>query len=239
MTACQFMTTDNSRCYRNVNSHGSRTTGYNDGYMATTFGGRVKKRREELGLSQTELAKASGIKQPTIGFIESGRNKSSTHVVQIANALKVSPQWLNTGRGPKEANVEAGPAIRGKVPLISWTTAGRWADVQDPFPPGGAEEWLATTATVGPSAFALRVVGDSMEPKIPDGSIVIIDPAVQHAHGKIVLAKRTQDQQATLKQLWYDGATPRLRPLNDRYPILEMPEDTRILGVAVRLELDL
>lgn len=78
-----------------------------------------------------------------------------------------------------------------------------------------------------------------MEPKIPDGAIVIIDPAAPYAHGKIVLAKRTQDQEATLKQLWYDGAVPKLRPLNSRYPILEMPEDTRILGVAVKLELDL
>jgi SOS-response transcriptional repressor LexA len=78
-----------------------------------------------------------------------------------------------------------------------------------------------------------------MEPKIPDGAIVIIDPARPYQHGSIVLAKRTGDQQATLKQLWYDGAVPKLRPLNPRYAILDMPADTRIIGVAVRLELDL
>lgn len=96
-----------------------------------------------------------------------------------------------------------------------------------------------TTATVGPNAFALRVVGDSMEPRIPDGAIVVIDPARPYQHGSIVLAKRVMDQEATLKQLWYDGAVPKLRPLNDRYPILEMPTDTRIIGVAIRIELDL
>jgi len=136
-------------------------------------------------------------------------------------------------------NTAPGPDIRGHVPVISWTKAGKWGEVQDLFQPGDAEDWIATTAAVSKSAFALRVRGDSMEPKIPDGSIVIIDPAAQYGHGKIVLAKRTTDQEVTLKQLWYDGAIPKLRPLNERYAILDMPEDTRIIGVAVRLELDL
>lgn len=92
---------------------------------------------------------------------------------------------------------------------------------------------MPTVEAVGPNAFALRVVGDSMEPKIADGVIVIIDPSRQYKHGSIVLAKRTSDQEATLKQLWYDGTVPKLRPLNPRYAILDMPEDTRIIGVAV------
>lgn len=210
--------------------------------MKTTFGARVKQEREAKGISQEKLAQLSGVKQPTISNIESGRNKGSAYVAQLANALSVSAHWLATGRGskvPSGTNIEPGPEIRGTVPLISWTAAGRWADVVDSLQPGDAEEWVSTTATVGPNAFALRVVGDSMEPRIPDGSIVIIDPARNYQHGSIILAKRVQDQQATLKQLWYDGATPRLRPLNERYPIMEMPDDTRVIGVAVKLELDL
>lgn len=136
-------------------------------------------------------------------------------------------------------NVSPGPELRARVPLISWTTAGKWAETQDPHTPGEAEEWIVSTATVGPNAFALRVIGDSMEPKIPDGSIVIIDPSRSYQHGSIVLAKRVNDQEATLKQLWYDGAVPKLRPLNPRYAILDMPNDTRIIGVAVRVQLDL
>lgn len=213
--------------------------------MGSSFGNRVKKRREELGLSQGELAKATGLAQPTISNIESGRNKSSSYAVQLAGALKCSPQWLATGKSDKAAspeshyNVSPGPDLRGRVPLISWTTAGKWAEAQDPYIPGEAEEWVVTTATVGPNAFALRVVGDSMEPRIPDGAIVIIDPSRSYKHGSVVLAKRSSDQEATLKQLWFDGAVPKLRPLNDRYPILDMPHDTRIIGVAVKIELDL
>ena len=241
MSAFQSIPAGYSRCYAPVNSRGYAVSFYNVGYMGNnSFGSRVKKRREAIGMSQPELAKAAGITQPTVSNIESGRNKGSTFAVQLATALKVSPHWLATGRGPKELNnISDGLIIRATVPLISWTTAGKWGEVQDPLPPGGAEEWIATTATVSPAAFALRIIGDSMEPRIPDGSIVIIDPQAPYSHGKIVLAKRTMDQEATLKQLWYDGPVPKLRPLNDRYPILEMPTDTRIIGVAVKLELDL
>lgn len=240
MTDFQSIIPEYSRCYVSVNSNRHAPEAYNSRNMAT-FGQRVKKRREELEMSQDDLAKKAGLTQPTISNIESGRNKGSTFAVQLASALKCSPHWLATGRGAKEvgANTEPGPVIRARVPLISWTTAGKWAEVSDPFPQGEGEEWVPTTASVGPNAFALRVVGDSMEPRIPDGCIVIIDPARPYRHGSIVLAKRTQDQEATLKQLWFDGAMPKLKPLNDRYPILDMPIDTRIIGVAVKLELDL
>lgn len=202
------------------------------------YGARVKQRRVELGLSQPALAKLAGVTQETISNIERGRNKGSRYAVQIAAALKCSGPWLASGKGDKAAPPEPGPDIRARVPRISWTAAGKWAEVQDPFPPRGEEEWIVTTASVGPNAFALRVVGDSMEPKIPDGATVIIDPSRTFQHGSIVLAKRMGEQAATLKQLWYDGATPLLRPLNERYPILDMPSDTQIIGVVVQMVLD-
>lgn len=212
--------------------------------MKTTLAKRVKEARESVGMTPAEFSRAIGVTKAALSLIEDGTTKTLRHktALEIQRVTGYRDEWVNTGATPKkvsEKNVEPGPAIRAKVPLISWTTAGRWNEVHDPLPPGEGDEWVSTTATVGPNSFALRVVGDSMEPKIPDGSIVIIDPAAPYSHGKIVLAKRTNDQEATLKQLWYDGAMPRLRPLNTRYPILEMPSDTRIIGVAVRLELDL
>lgn len=209
--------------------------------LTVSLAKRIKQALKDAGISKSDLARAVGVSPSAVTQWENGDTKvlDGDNLLKAARALSVSPEWLGSGKGDKTTNWSLGPDIRAKVPLISWTTAGIWNDVQDPFPPGGAEEWIETTATVSPAAFALRVVGDSMEPKIPDGSIVIIDPQAPYGHGKIVLAKRTTDQQATLKQLWYDGATPSLKPLNPRYAILEMPQDTRIIGVAVRLEQDL
>jgi transcriptional regulator with XRE-family HTH domain len=64
-----------------------------------TFGDRVRERRKELGLSQESLGKRAGISQTTVTQIERGRNASSTHILDVAKALGVSPEWLEKGRG--------------------------------------------------------------------------------------------------------------------------------------------
>ncbi|UGA37916.1 helix-turn-helix domain-containing protein [Chromobacterium haemolyticum] len=77
------------------------------GYMDTiesmnTYGERVRARRQELGLSQSELAKLIGAKhQSTIGNIEN-RNGSSRHTLELSKALRVRYEWLETGEGEKE-----------------------------------------------------------------------------------------------------------------------------------------
>ncbi|MBK0415221.1 helix-turn-helix transcriptional regulator [Chromobacterium haemolyticum] len=67
-----------------------------------TYGDRVRARRAELGLSQSELAKMIGAKnQSTIGNIEN-RNGSSRYTLELSKALRVRYEWLETGQGEKE-----------------------------------------------------------------------------------------------------------------------------------------
>lgn len=67
-----------------------------------TFSDRVRARRLELGLSQVELAKKAGLSQSTVAQIERGRNSRSAHILNLAEALKVHPRWLEGGEGPKD-----------------------------------------------------------------------------------------------------------------------------------------
>lgn len=51
----------------------------------------IKERREELGLTQKELAEKAGITQSFLCDIEQGRSKPSIDTaVKIANALNIS-----------------------------------------------------------------------------------------------------------------------------------------------------
>jgi len=125
------------------------------------------------------------------------------------------------------------------VPLISWTTAGNWAEVVDNFAPGDAEDWIVTTARVGPHAFALRIRGDSMTPLIPDGAIVIVDPDTDAKHRSIVIVRQNHDTEATCKRLIYDAAQPYLQPENPRYPVMQMSPDAKIVGVVRQVITDL
>lgn len=70
--------------------------------MPKSVGGRVKARRNELGMSQLELAKRASITQPTISALERGESQSSGSLASIADALGVSALWLETGLGNKE-----------------------------------------------------------------------------------------------------------------------------------------
>ena len=65
----------------------------------TTFGNRVRERRNELDIAQEDLAKAAGISQSTVAQIESGRNKGTKHILALARALRVRPEWLENESG--------------------------------------------------------------------------------------------------------------------------------------------
>lgn len=64
-----------------------------------TIAERLKQTREDLKLSQDQLAKQAGVSQGTIGNIESGTRKNPRELLAIARALGVTPEWLKSGKG--------------------------------------------------------------------------------------------------------------------------------------------
>jgi SOS-response transcriptional repressor LexA len=211
------------------------------------IGERIKETRKERGMTQVALAKAAGVHQSTIADLERGRTTKTPSAAQIARVLGVDALWLATGRGRKEAsfdhlssngfnldegNVSASTVqLRGKVPVISLVAAGNWSEAVDNFAPGQAEEWVATTIPIKQHTYALRVQGDSMEPKFLDGAIIIVEPEEEARNGSYVIV-RQNGSEATFKQLVIDGTQTYLKPLNSRYPIMVMQPDAIICGVV-------
>ena len=62
-----------------------------------TLGGRLRKRRKELGWTQMYLADQVGTSQAVIQKIENGKSLRPRILEQIANALSVKPAWLQFG----------------------------------------------------------------------------------------------------------------------------------------------
>jgi transcriptional regulator with XRE-family HTH domain len=71
-----------------------------------TLGQRVLQRRTARGLSQPKLAKLSGISQQNIGTIEKGGVKRPGRILELAEALHTSVEWLLEGRGPEVVRVD-------------------------------------------------------------------------------------------------------------------------------------
>lgn len=125
----------------------------------------------------------------------------------------------------------------GRVPIISWVAAGNWSVSVDNFQPGEADEWVATTLKVKQHTFALRVQGQSMEPRFPEGGVIIVEPDEEARNGSFVIVRQNGDE-TTFKQLEIDGGRYLLVPLNPKFQAMEMKPDAVICGVVKQLVLD-
>ncbi|MFK7088661.1 helix-turn-helix transcriptional regulator [Chromobacterium violaceum] len=79
-----------------------------------TLGRRVRIEREKKGWTQRALARRAGVGHSTIVGIEVERVRETRKLVPIARALGVAPQWLETGRGPREAPAGNQPYIEAE-----------------------------------------------------------------------------------------------------------------------------
>lgn len=89
--------------------------------------------------------------------------------------------------------------------------------------------------------FYLRAKGQSMEPTIKNGSLVLIRQQPEVEDGEIAAVLFTDDDEATLKRVKRSGDTMILLPDNRRYePIIASNNNpVRILGKAVRVTTNL
>lgn len=83
-----------------------------------SVGNRLRESRKAQGLTQLDLQKISGVKQGTIGALERGFLKKSTFILQLADALAVDPQWLDTGEERQKEAAEITPLEREILKLL-------------------------------------------------------------------------------------------------------------------------
>lgn len=130
--------------------------------------------------------------------------------------------WLG-----QDKNVEAGPAYSAVVPLLSHNQAAMYKEFLD----SEDVERIPVSAPVSNQSFAMRVVGSSMEPRFPEGTVIFIDPNVPAVHGDFVVAKNGGGE-ITFKRLSRDGGELYLEPLNPRFPVKPLG-DAEIIGKVV------
>lgn len=219
-----------------------------------TLAERLKIALLESGATKTDIWRACGISSGAVTQWFDGTTKQleGKNLIAAAKVLRVNPDWLATGKGNKATNngllnvlnrtnltensLQTITTLR-RVPLISLVAAGNWSESVDNFQAGDAEQWIATTVTVKRHTYALRVEGDSMEPKFPHGAIIIVEPEDEPRNGSYVIV-RQNGSDATFKQLVIDGSNTYLKPLNDRYPIMQMRDDAIICGVVKQMVMD-
>ncbi|MEL7453352.1 MAG: XRE family transcriptional regulator [Pseudomonadota bacterium] len=125
----------------------------------------------------------------------------------------------------------------GKVPVISWVTAGSWAEADMPIQPEEAQEWMHCPAPkYSENTYALVVRGDSMTAPFgrsyPNGCIIFVDPEIRGvSNGDRVIAKIVGQPEVTFKQFVEEDGRRFLKPLNPAYPVIT--DEFRVIGKII------
>jgi SOS-response transcriptional repressor LexA len=91
---------------------------------------------------------------------------------------------------------------------------------------------MADSACSELEPFALRVLGDSMEPEFPEGCIVIVDPGHAAKQGSFVIVEYAGD--VFFRRLAVEGERRFLEPLNPKYGRFELIGPYTIRGGVVQ-----
>ena len=202
---------------------------------------RIRARREELGISQEELAKRLGYKsRSSINKIEKGENDiPQSKIVAFAQALQTTPECLMGWAQPTATDLPNIPNIfplkTKKVPLLGTIAAGTPIYAEENF-----VGYRESTEDVH-ADFCLKIKGDSMiGARINDGDIVFIRKQPDVKNGEI--AAVLIDGEATLKRVYKKNGSLVLQAENPKYaPIVcsaKTCDESIIMGKAVTFQSD-
>ncbi|MBB3192073.1 LexA family protein [Halomonas cerina] len=110
-----------------------------------------------------------------------------------------------------------------RLPVLGQASAGK---VMENIEDAHITEYVLAPGPTGPSAFALRIEGISMEPRFREGDKIVIDPDLEWKSGDFVYAMRLSDNSGTFKQLRCEGDEMYLCATNDSFE----PRYTRMDG---------
>jgi len=234
----------------------SRRTGYSKPYLSTIETGRVKnppaddllvKLEQVLGFEAGLLVHIAHVEKLPADVREAFESSKAEN----AEWRALIQQIISEG-GKVEAVLQderfrrrlegVGPgceevAIAGKlVPVINNVSAGYPMDYDDKgYPPGGADDYVRCPDLHDPNAFAVRVVGDSMEPKYHEGDIVVFSPSRSVVSGNDCFVRLSDPHETTFKQVFFEeSGTIRLQPRNNNYaPLMLAAERVNGLWPAV------
>ena len=201
----------------------------------------LKRLRTDAGLTQSELAKKVGVTRATVTQWETGWSQPRMGAVErLAEAFGVSISELVDSRTKGIGFVD--------VPLLGSIAAGKPIDMME-----SDERFPAPLPIVErhPRSFFLRVEGDSVNRRIPDGYVALIDPDEREPNERDIFAVCVNGYSATLKhvrklangyELVPDSYDPTQRPIVFDYGEEGTDEVTiigKVIWAAVPFDIDL
>ena len=217
----------------------SNRIGFSKPYLSTIETGKVKNPPGDKLLTRLEkilgfdsglllhIAHIEGLPSDVRQEYESAEaeNQKWRHIVKNLvgeKDEKVDASRLSKLLAQSDLNIEQDnlPLSAGRlVPVINKVSAGYPSDFNDlDYPVGIADDYIRCPDMHDPNAFAVRVVGDSMEPKFHEGDIVIFSPAAEVHNGDDCFVRFAMPHETTFKRVFFESENKiRLQPRNEKY----------------------
>ena len=191
------------------------------------FPEKLYKLRQSLALTQEEMAKRMGISSNYVSLLEKGKKAPSDAIlkhVELIERLKNTGMTGWTGSptlGDKPLGAFTRTARERMIPVIGWAHAGI-AENYEEIPPDWQDK-LPTTCR-DEKAFAVRLEGDSMEPKFSEGDVLIVQPSSEIYNGCLAVLKIKTDG-FIFRRVERRPDFIRLIPLNPQWCVEELSND--------------
>lgn len=195
-----------------------------------TLGERLAAARKASNLSQKALGELVGLEQQSINAIESGVTSQPRKLNALAEALQVSPLWLQFG-----VTTAAEPStayIIGDSKYAFIPTFREGAGMDMPVRNEHAEisgshayrrDWLAQKKLDPAACVVVEASGDAMQPTIFHGDILLVNTLEQRITSGQVYAFNTPDG-VQVKRL-FKGLDGRIRVVSDNSDKISHPDD--------------
>ena len=171
------------------------------------LGDLIQQALETAGITPAEMARLAGVTPQAVnGWVRKSRI-SKQNLLLVAKATG-RPIESFIARGDDLVKVKLATRSDAesfrRVPIVGHAIASPTNDgyFDDMGLPPGASDGFLNWPTADHSAYALRVRGDSMQPRIRPGEIIIIEPSHAIAAGDDVLVK-CADGRKMVKQLLF------------------------------------
>lgn len=195
----------------------------------------------ELGINESELARRTGIGQPVVHRICSGEtdNPKVATLSPIANFFAISISQL-IGDEPLPVDRIPGtfnPDAQGwrQIPLLNWEQVLHWPSLNQKSAPLPT---ISTDIELGQHAYAVSARDTTMEPRFPEGTILLIDPDLKPNNLDFAIIHIDGHDLPNFKQILIDGSHTILKPLNTDFKTLLLDKPHKFLGVMVQSRMD-
>lgn len=211
--------------------------------VENSIASQIKRLRKSHGWTQPQLADKlsvskqtisnweTGIKVPRMGSLQKLATIFNVKIGEITNVSIVSIE--NNVSKPSNLIYPEG-LERVQIPLVGTIACGNPITAEENLE-GYIEETFEKPVPSG-TLFALRCKGHSMEPTIPDKSIVVIREQPDVEDDEIAAVQVDHNTEATLKRVKHQGDMILLLPDNKEYDPIILNKDNpgRIIGKAIK-----